>query len=203
MEYIDGEPLTSCWGTMSNETRSDMARKMRHMLAKMPDIPSPGYFGCIGRRPIEQGMFWSPDAEVSEGSEAPSDGATGGPIDGPFDTEEQFTRAMIKKYLLIGTLPHKARFYSHVLPRVLVNHPSIFTHGDLQRKNILIRPDGQPVLIDWEYAAWYPSYWEYAMAMIAEGGWRDDWHEYVADMLEEQFPNEYLWLDMLVRELWS
>ncbi|EJT79711.1 hypothetical protein GGTG_04795 [Gaeumannomyces tritici R3-111a-1] len=197
MEYIDGEPLISRWDTMSREAKSDMSRRMRSMLDKMRSIPSPGYYGCIGRRPLEDGMFWtSPNEDRSKL-------AIDGPINGPFDTEQQLNRAMINKYLLIGTMPNKAKFYSRVVPRVLVNHVPVFTHGDLQGKNILLRSDGSLVLIDWEAAGWYPSYWEYTLAMTACGRWESDWHEFVADMLEEEYPTEYLWFEMLLRELWS
>ncbi|EJT96523.1 hypothetical protein DACRYDRAFT_112684 [Dacryopinax primogenitus] len=39
--------------------------------------------------------------------------------------------------------------------------PTVFTHGDLADRNIMIRNGKISGLIDWETAAWMPVYWEY------------------------------------------
>jgi hypothetical protein len=85
-----------------------------------------------------------------------------------------------------------------MLPLVLHNHASVFTHGDFQRKNVLVRNDGT---FDWEAAGWYPSFWEYVMTMYS-CRWDDDWHSWAVKILDE-YPNEYAWMDMVFRELWS
>ncbi len=194
MEYIRGEPLHVRWDVLSGTDKSAISRELRLIFSKLRSVPSPGYFGCIGRRPLEESMFWTRPAE---------NGAEPVPtVDGPFDTEAQLNDAMIEKYLYNKGMPSKAKFYRRTFPHVLRDHPPVLTHGDFQRKNVLVRDDGTLVLIDWESAGWYPSYWEYALAMFACGSWRDDWHEYVGLTLDE-YPNEYVWLDMLVRELWS
>ncbi|RMZ90126.1 hypothetical protein DV736_g2651, partial [Chaetothyriales sp. CBS 134916] len=42
------------------------------------------------------------------------------------------------------------------------NYMPKFAHSDLYPKNILVSPDGHITgIIDWEYAGWYPDYWEY------------------------------------------
>ena len=137
-------------------------------------------------------MFWT----------APEDGIEDGIISGPFDSEAKLNDAFIQKYLYNSGLDQKASYYRRVLPRVLHSHSSMFTHGDLQRKTIILKEDGTAVLIDWETAGWYPEYWEYAMAIFACGAWKDDWHEYVGHILAE-YPNEFAWFAMLGRELWS
>jgi thiamine kinase-like enzyme len=47
----------------------------------------------------------------------------------------------------------------------------MFTHGDLWTENVLVKKVVSSVneeafevaaLVDWETAAWYPLYWEYA-----------------------------------------
>jgi hypothetical protein len=58
------------------------------------------------------------------------------------------------------------------------------------------------VLIDWKYAGWYPSYWEYARAIFACGRWDDGWSEWVERFLEP-WRNAYAWVQMLLREMWS
>lgn len=89
-----------------------------------------------------------------------------------------------------------------MFPSVLRDHTVVFTHGDLQKKNIIITDDKSVVLVDWEAAGWYPEYWEYAFATVAAAAWKDGWHEYLSEVLDE-YPNEYAWIDMIIRELWS
>lgn len=38
----------------------------------------------------------------------------------------------------------------------------VFTHHDLAPRNIILDPSGQLWLLDWDYAGWYPGYFEYA-----------------------------------------
>ncbi|KAL5337677.1 kinase-like domain-containing protein [Aspergillus crustosus] len=44
--------------------------------------------------------------------------------------------------------------------------PPVFTHGDLNPFNIFIRGDKIAGIIDWEFAGWYPNYWEYTSAWL-------------------------------------
>ncbi|KAG6297648.1 hypothetical protein E4U45_005420 [Claviceps purpurea] len=55
--------------------------------------------------------------------------------------------------------------------------------------------------LDWEAAGWYPAYWEYVMSMFSWVEGKDDWHEYLARIMDE-YPNEYVWFDMIRHELW-
>ncbi|KAH9885940.1 protein kinase-like domain-containing protein [Xylariomycetidae sp. FL2044] len=40
----------------------------------------------------------------------------------------------------------------------------VFTHGDLNPSNIIVRGDRVVAIIDWEFSGWYPHYWEYTSA---------------------------------------
>lgn len=117
---------------------------------------------------------------------------------------------------------HKAGYYTRTFKEILQNHPPVFSHGDFQLKNVMIRISSNPsmdqentqentdkaspeldvVIIDWEFAGWYPSYWEYARTIFACGGWEDDWSVWVDGILET-FRNEYVWTNMFLSELWS
>jgi thiamine kinase-like enzyme len=69
-----------------------------------------------------------------------------------------------------------AGFFARNLPKALANRSSVFTHADLQRKNILVLevPASSPgprrlevsAVVDWEEKGWYPSYWEYASCFV-------------------------------------
>lgn len=50
-----------------------------------------------------------------------------------------------------------------ILPRSSV---SVFTHGDLTPRNVMVDNAGRIAgILDWENAGWYPDYWEYANIM--------------------------------------
>lgn len=192
MENIVGQRLDTIWIRLCSSEKKEIASQLRSYFNILKNIPAPNYFGCIGRRPFEDSLFWtSPEDDIDHTA-----------ISGPFDTEIQLNNAFIQKYIYNTGLEHKAAYYRRVLPLVLHNNRSVFTHGDLQRKNVIMKDDGTAVLMDWETAGWYPEYWEYALATFACGRWSDDWHEYIAYTLAE-YPNEYAWFEMIRREIWS
>ena len=60
-------------------------------------------------------------------------------------------------------------------------HAVVFTHGDLNRHNIMVGPDGHITgIIDWEAAAWLPDYWEVSVtAILPQRHWGRFMHETV------------------------
>lgn len=104
---------------------------------------------------------------------------------------------------------YKADFYRRLLSHVCRGHGPKSTHGDFQRKNVIVRllsndinkSQIEATLIDWETAGWYPSYWEYSIAMCASR-WDDDWDKWLAKILQP-FDAEFPWLNMLYLDLWS
>lgn len=45
-----------------------------------------------------------------------------------------------------------------------VRHDIVFTHGDLNPRNILAENGKITGIVDWENAGWFPEYWEYTKA---------------------------------------
>ncbi|PQE25737.1 phosphotransferase enzyme family protein [Rutstroemia sp. NJR-2017a BBW] len=189
MEYIEGKTLQDIWGSLCSQQKDSISAQLRiHMdqLRTLPSPGSPGYYGSIGRRGLLDGIFWTGN-DVTDG------------LDGPFDTELELNEAMCRKAIFNNSsMAEKVEFYGRAFPAVLNGHAPIFTHGDFQRKNILIRLEDDTfnvAIIDWEFAGWYPTYWEYALAIFACGAWRDDWHRWV-DKILDPFYNEYAWMQM-------
>ncbi|KFA46179.1 hypothetical protein S40293_10742 [Stachybotrys chartarum IBT 40293] len=143
---------------------------------------------CLGNDHSIIPVFWT------------GDDATRQLVLGPLDTEQQMLDAMAEKCMHTNPGYRKAEYYRRALPLAVRGHAPVFTHGDLQRKNLLLREDGTVVMLDWEAAGWYPSFWEYATAMFSRR-WDDDWHSWVIKVLDEYW-NEYAWMDMMFRELW-
>jgi thiamine kinase-like enzyme len=74
-------------------------------------------------------------------------------------------------------------------------HKPVFTHADLDRRNIIIRDDDKTaVLIDWAASGWYPSYWEYCHLATMLVGYEDDWWEWVPVILDE-YVAELGWME--------
>lgn len=188
MEYIPGETLMSQWNHLDEPAKANIAAKLRIDLDELRRIPAQGYYGKLGRRPYFDEIFMS----LEEDDQAS--------ICGPFETESQFIEAIVQRYVKNG-FPHRGEYLRRVLPTVLCGHPIVFTHNDLQRKNIIIRDDGTPFIIDWEYAGFYPKYYEYYSAMIAFGYFKDDWHVWVGKILDE-YAVELGWLDTIHREFY-
>ncbi|KAI0154605.1 kinase-like protein [Xylariaceae sp. FL1272] len=156
----------------------------------MQFLQPPGYFGDIaGGPPLDDIFSLMPKTHSLKTS---------------LTTEDELIDCIICAYSLEtgDRMAYKTRYYQHVLPTVLRgNGSSVFTNNDFQRKNVLVQPDGTLVIIDWEFASWYPIYWEYSTATYAHGDWKDDWHEYICMVLDE-YPTQSLWLSSMKNEMW-
>lgn len=196
MERIEGSSLDLEWPHMDCASKKAVAFQLRSIFEEMRKLPSPGGYCSVGRRGLPDGLFWTDDPA--------------NPYAGPFDTEAELNSALILKYREHGLSRHKASYYTRTFAGVFRGHKPTFSHADFQRKNVLVRKsvtqaDGahpKLVIIDWEFAGWYPSYWEYARAIFACGRWDDDWNDWVDEMLEP-YRNEYAWVEILLREMWS
>lgn len=203
MEFIEGDTLTDMWPNLSATQKSNIATKLRAFFHELSQLPSPGYFGSLGERPLLDEIFWTREKIPS--------------INGPFETEQALIEAMAQKYVYDGRPSYKADYYRQSLPHIFRDHRPTFSHADCQRKNIMVRKgpsleylintdqllddDFEVTIIDWEKAGWYPNYWEYCLAICALR-WDNDWCLYIQEFLPP-FHAEAPWLQMLRFELWS
>jgi hypothetical protein len=58
------------------------------------------------------------------------------------------------------------------------------------------------VLIDWETAGWYPSYWEHSRGMLGCGYFKNDWHYWFGVVLDEHL-KQWPLVQMMFLELYS
>jgi Phosphotransferase enzyme family len=207
MEYIHGSTLLSEWPAMSELQKQRVCMKIKSYFEELRQIPSPGYYGSLGHGHLPNGMFWT------------GEGANRNPtINGPFQTESALNEALVQKYKLIayqnGRQGYKAEFYKRSLLFVFKKHEPMFTHGDFQRKNVIVRriptkkrvcanavDDYHVTIIDWEMAGWYPTYWEYCFAALSFI-WDDDWPSKVEKVLRPYWI-EYPWIKIFFDGLWS
>lgn len=199
MERITGPCLQSEWAKMSQETKQRVCSRLQEIFKDMRKLKTPGGYCSVGSGGLPDNIFWTNDPTQ--------------PFAGPFNTEADLNKALVAKYIESGLPKYKAEFYARAFKEVLRDHEPMFSHGDFQRKNVMLRrsiakdtcdkKDIEPdvVVIDWECAGWYPSYWEYARAIFACGRWDDDWNCWVEQVLEP-FRNECSWSMWLMNEMW-
>lgn len=197
MEKISGQSLSSIWPHLSLPEKDCIIATLRDNFNELRQLAPPDYYGSLGRRYFLDGIFWTQNPEPA--------------INGPFSSGNAVIEAMAQKYTYDGRSSYRADFYRQCLPRVLHDHGPIFTHGDFQRKNIIVQkageqnsgrdPQFQVVILDWERSGWYPTYWEYSLAICALR-WDDDWCLQI-DKVLEPYSSEASWLQSIRLELWS
>ncbi|OQV10784.1 hypothetical protein CLAIMM_14726 [Cladophialophora immunda] len=186
MEKFNGQTLQARWHTWSDREKQEIISQLKGYVEQMRKLQSPAGYRSLGKRPLRHPVFASSSDDYN----------------GPFDSNTKPNDALVRKCRASEALNKKAEYYEQALPRVLVGHPPVLTHGDLQKKNIMIRtgPNVDIILLDWESAGWYPSYyWEYDN-MVFASWFEDDWYRWVRRFLKP-FPNEYAWDAMLAQEI--
>ncbi|PYH51875.1 aminoglycoside phosphotransferase family protein [Aspergillus niger CBS 101883] len=123
-------------------------------------------------------------------------------ISGPFTNQEDLNLAIIERMSQIEKEQY-IRLLRPMIDQTLRGHRPVFTHGDLQPKNIMVERlgvrDGCPefniTLLVREGAGWFPEYWEFCNATIA-CRFKPDWLELVPDILE-QYSLEFLMMQVV------
>lgn len=148
MERIIGQTLLSVWPQLSTPAKQRMMSDLRRHLDDLRQLPQ--YFGSLGKQPLLDEIFWTQQPDPL--------------INGPFGSTEDLNEAMIRKYACNGGSTYRAEYLRICFPLVFNDRQAAFTHGDLQRKNIMVREKSRGsdevslVLIDWEKSGWYPRY---------------------------------------------
>lgn len=93
------------------------------------------------------------------------------------------------------------RFIREIIDRTFAGHRTVFTHGQLRSKHVIVErvgicedgsSDFKISIIEWEATGWYPEYWEFCEATIScEPDF--DW----LDQLRVIFPRYHMELLML------
>ncbi|KAF7562149.1 hypothetical protein G7046_g2001 [Stylonectria norvegica] len=94
----------------------------------------------------------------------------------------------------------ESMYWHQITTQLSDNYPIVFTHGDIAARNIMVRDGRIVALLDWEWAGWCPTYWEYALAL--RGMDNIDW-ETLGSHLPSLFPERYDLEYILVRFILS
>lgn len=135
-------------------------------------------------------------------------------VSGPFNTESQFVKGLISKSRLNVKENDRHSYLADSFEGQLIkglvvdDRMPVFTHADLQRKNILVeeleggsgKKDYKVTLVDWESSGWYPVYWEYFDAFLALK-WNDNWCLKLVQVVDP-WPAETAMLKLIYQDLW-
>lgn len=166
MSIIPGKSLDTKWATLHDDSKRSVCIKLWDMIAEWRKIPRPsklnGLFQCLAdgspsRDPLLQDLKDPPR---------------------PIFNDSELRERIYERYLNCGGLR-----YENTLPDMLPrSSESVFTHGDLAPRNIMVDDHNYITgILDWEYAGWYPDYWEYAQIMRpAFDGDFKDWMDQTA-----------------------
>lgn len=190
MQYIEGTALEQALPTLTAEEKLDVVSQLKAILHNLRSLKSPGYIGAADRRPCQDIIF--------------ADHHHSGHCGGPFASEDEFYDAICDYVVKVNEdkvrsapLLRQIRSFTDRMPR----HKIVFTHGDLQPKNIMVRQVDERngsrkfelTLVDWESGGWYPAYWEFCQVT---------WHLFaeppvVLEMMQDVFSDSNFEYELL------
>ena len=224
MNYIPAPTLEQAWPNLTDTEKDDVTMQLRKHLDQLHALvpPSPTYFGGVNGGPLPNDLFCVPDHEESlyKRQQRPGKAPLGyvpdrvswryGKIvpeyrfNGPFFSEEEWISALHARCFEYEPKSH--RVMMKMMRRMFYGHRSVFSHGDIQFKNILLervpeeeREDEHAspfriTLIDWEAAGFYPEFWDFCISMFT--GWWTDWVDHV-DRAMKPYWEEYAMFSLL------
>lgn len=184
MEYVSGRTLEFLWDSLTPAEKFDITNQLQAALKELRSLQSPPFLGSIGQQPFADGIFWEPVEDPL--------------ISGPFQNEAELNEGILRR-LERTEPPSHLSLLRLLMTTTLRDHHIVFTHGDLQPKNIMVdrmgtKENGNSIfkikIIDWEISGWYPEYWEFCNATIS-GRFRPHWLEVIQQILQV-YPTEYL-----------
>ncbi|WEW59267.1 hypothetical protein PRK78_004736 [Emydomyces testavorans] len=170
MSRMPGVMLSQKWPHLTEPQREHILKDLEQILQQLREIHAPPatWIGAIDGGPA---------ADVR---------ARHAEFGGPFRTESDFGEWLIS-LIHPESMQYRGPFYIDTLRNCLkkYNHQLRFAHGDLGPHNILVSEEGRvSAIIDWEFAGWYPEYWEYIKMIqfsrdpvfrcFARDCWKDD-----------------------------
>ncbi|EEP82878.1 conserved hypothetical protein [Uncinocarpus reesii 1704] len=180
MERIRGDEIPRAWKKLSEESRQKMFDQLKTMVQELRALippPGTGVQSCVGGS-LCDARIPRPKARF-----------------GPFKTIQEF-----HVWLREDFQPSKKdkgtssdQDWEDIEKMVAQQDgpwpPPVFTHCDLNPFNILVREGKVVGIIDWEFAGWYPHYWEYTSAWfgnITKAGWQRELDKFI-----DPTPNEF------------
>lgn len=176
MDYMPGKSLEEVWDTLDSNQKLSIADELHSYINQLRTLKG-DYIGAIDRGKAIIGQIASIEGD-------------------PFDSEQQFNEFILGD--IVKSAPDLLRHYAKFA--LMDNHEIVSIHSDLAPRNILVEGGRVTAILDWEYAGWYPEYWEYVQA-LRQLKPMPDWPEYLSRILPPRFEREYIGMSFLTHLL--
>lgn len=153
LERIQGQTLEQAWPTLSESQKTSLADQVVNIREKLRSITSTSIRG-VDQNPCYPGLLFF-DRESH----------------GPFYSDLELWDAIS---LTLYDPPRRvfpARALANLKKRMPRCEPYVLTHCDLNLGNIIIKDGRLAGILDWEFAAYYPIWYEY---VSASWGWTEE-----------------------------
>lgn len=177
MEYIEGQTLQQAWSVLTDDQRSDIMAQLRGYIAQMRAL------GGIHLGRLD-----------GQGVVVPSIMTRSG---GPFSTSVEFHDWLVRPP---KRLQAQSMYWHQITAALGGEYPIVFTHGDVAARNIMVRDGRIVAILDWEFAGWYPEYWEYVFAL--RGLDNIDWEtlgRHLPSLFARRYDQEYILVGFILR----
>ena len=162
VECAVGEPLDSAWPTMTTDQKHNITKELKAYVGELRSL-NPPVQGIVGSTMLSSGY----------------DHRLGGSRFGPFQNIADFHTFVRRETPVNAWDESVSRIHGRPDP-----YEVKFTHGDLCPNNVIVDNGRITAIIDWEFAGWFPEYWEYTKMHY---GWRP-YRKEIYDALEETLP---------------
>ena len=112
-------------------------------------------------------------------------------------------RRRLSRHVAVGLISEED---AHLVCGAAVGLRWRFGHGDITARNVIRASDGRLVLIDWEWAGWYPAGYDLAFlwfTLIDVPGARDTARSYVPSHLQKSFLVSAILVNLLHLHIWT
>lgn len=155
MEKVKGQTIQEAWPTMSLPEKEHIADQVAGCIQQLQQLHSPAMESLNGR-PLYSGWLFL------DGRDTPH-----GPLSSDLELQQSLAPALKE-------LPNKV--LTRFMTRLPASAPYSFTHGDLNCENIIVKDGNLLGIFDWEYAGYFPAWWEYAATSVGlsedDGEWK-------------------------------
>lgn len=168
VDYMPGKQLEAVWDTLSPDQKQSIAEQLRGYIGQMRKLKG-DYIGAVDRGTVSMGKWMSIQG-------------------GPFDSEREFNEWILDD--LSSGISAPLRHYAK--SALTDGHEIVFTHADFSSRNILVDENCQvTAILDWEFAGWYPEWWEYFTAYVNFQRGKG-WDHYLCYILPPQYDREFI-----------
>lgn len=176
MEYIHGQQVGAIWATITGEEKDHIVKQLADCVSQLHQHESKvrGIGSVTMKQMKDVRLSYTPF--------------------GPFQNVADF-HTFVRKTLPLEKASET--FGEDVFRCHSSDYKVVMSHSDICLRNMIIDHQGSLVLVDWEFAGWWPEYWDYTKSFYALFGTPDFY-----ELIEKHFVNYDMEL-RAERQLWK